>query len=117
MRSSVVLDWRTHVLDVAIGDVIARDLEGALRHDLVLDHVLDLFDRDGMPAARALGLDVCRAVEDLPMGEALLLVDRDVGLAHRRDDLGRVELDLGTVALDDLHGRNPSLLRAAVFEL
>ena len=93
-------------LHVAVRDVVARDREGALGHDLVLYHVLDLLDSDRVATGLGLGLDDVGRVDDLLVAQALLGRHGDVGALDRGDDLVDVERDLGAVALHDLHGKS-----------
>ena len=91
------------VLQVAVDDVLAGHGELVERHELVLDHVLDLLDRHGVTGLLALVLDVEGGEGDLAVLEALVGGDLAVGGCDGVDDLGQVEGDLRTVALDDLH--------------
>ena len=90
-------------LHIAVGDVLARDLERAHIHDRVFDQVLNLLHVHGMAAALADALHFVRNVQDLLFLQAL--VDRDdvVGLCDRRNDLGNIENSLAAIPLDDLH--------------
>ena len=100
-------------LVVAIDDVLARDGVTALRHDLVLDHVLDLFHGHGMARAAAEPLDAVRRQRDLVFGQALLGNDVPVGTLDGVDDLVDVERRLGAAALDDLHAAHTLLASRA----
>ena len=74
-------------LDVAIDDVAASDLKAVEGHDLILDHVLDLLDGDGVAGGLAAIGDVLRGVDHLAIGEALGLLDLAVGALDGVDDL------------------------------
>ena len=100
-------------LVVAIDDVLARDGVTTLRHDLVLDHVLDLFHGHGMARAAAKPLDAMRRQRDLVFGQALLGNDVPVGTLDGVDDLVDVERRLGAAALDDLHAAHTLLASRA----
>ena len=91
------------VLNVAVDDVLAGHLEVVQTHELVLDEVLDLLDRDGVAGLHALVGDVQGGELDLALGEALLGGNLGVGGADGVLDLGDVEGDLRAVSLDDLH--------------
>ena len=94
-------------LNVAIDDVLARDFEAIELHDLVFDEVLDLLDGDGMARFGAGIGDVLGRIGDLTVGQTLRGGNLRIGGGDRVFDLGDVELDFRTVALDDLHGCAP----------
>ena len=91
-------------LQVAVDDVVAGHLELVQAHELVLDHVLNFLHRDGVASLLALLRHVLRGELDLAGAQALALLDLGVGTLDGVDDLLDVERDLGTAALDDLHG-------------
>ena len=91
------------VLQVAVDDVLAGDLEAVERHDLVLDHVLDFLDGDGMARGLALVLHVECRESDLALGQATCLRDLRVCRLDGVDDLVQIEACLRPVAFDDLH--------------
>ena len=90
-------------LHIAVGDVLARDLERAHIHDRVFNQVLDLLHVHGMAAAFADALHFVRNVQDLLFLQALVDRDNVVGLCDRRNDLGNIENGLAAIPLDDLH--------------
>ena len=94
-------------LHVAIDDVTTRDVIAVQSHDLVLDHVLDLLDRDGVARSLATVTDVLGGVDDLTLRQPL--IDRRLGVGTRDGirNLLDIEGNLGTVALDDLHVSHP----------
>ena len=98
------------VLEVAIDDVLARNLELVERHDLVLDHVLDFLDRDRVAGRLAGILDVEGRVLDLARRETLVFGNF---LVRRLDcvcDFREVKNRLGAISLDDLHASLMSLV-------
>ena len=97
-------------LNVAIDDIAAGDLIAIERHDLVLHHVLDLFDRDGVAALFAGLSDVLRGIDHLAIGQALAVANLRVRRLDGTDDFLDIERYLGAAALDDLHERR-SLFR------
>ena len=99
-------------LNVPVDDVAPRDLEAVEGHDLILDHVLDLLNGDGMTRGLAAVGDVLGGIDHLALGEALAVLDLAVGAVDGVDDLLKVEGDLRTAALDDLHCSPPWTRRA-----
>jgi hypothetical protein len=93
------------VLHVAVDDVLAGDLEAVERHDLVLDHVLDFLDGDGVTSLCAFVADIEGSILDLALGQTLGFGDLLVGGLDRVDDLLKIKGDLRAVSLDDLHIR------------
>ena len=93
-------------LHVAIDDVAAGDLEAVERHDLVLDHVLDFLNGNGVAGLLTAIGDVLRGVDDLALGKALAVLHLAVGAVDGVDDLLEIERDLRTASLDDLHDRS-----------
>ena len=91
------------VLHVAVDDVLAGDGEAVEGHELVLDEVLDLLDGHGVAGVRALVLHVVGCELDLAVRELLVGGGLGVRGLDGVHDLLNVELDLGTVPLDDLH--------------
>ena len=94
---------------VAVGDVALGDLKRAVRHDLMLDEVLDLFDRGGAAQPLAGQLHALGDALDLDRRHARVLLCGGVCLGDGGDDLDDVELDLRAVSFDDLHGWQLSL--------
>ena len=88
---------------IAVGDVGLGDLERAVGHDLLFDHVLNFFH--GGTAAQLLTgeLHALGNALDLPRRHAVALFDGGVGLRDGHDDLGNVKRRLSAVALNDLH--------------
>ena len=88
---------------VAVGDVGLGDLERAVGHDLLFDHVLNFFH--GGTAAQLLAgeLHALGNALDLARRHAVALFDGGVGLRDGHDDLRDVKGRLGAVALNDLH--------------
>ena len=88
---------------VAVGDVGLGDLERAVRHDLLFDHVLDLF-HGGAAAGLLTGeLHALGDTLDLARRHARALLDGGVGLRDGHDDLRDIKGRLCTVSLDNLH--------------
>ena len=102
------------ILQVAIDDVLAGHGELVESHELVLDHVLDLLDRDGVAGLAALVLHVERGELDLALLEALVGGDLLIGGGNRVDNLRKIEADFRPVALNNLHLRD-SLGKKGVF--
>ena len=98
------------VLEVAIDDVLARDLELVERHDLILDHILDFLDRDRVAGGLAGIFDVESRVLDLACREALVFGNFLVRRFDCVGDFRKVENCLGAVSLDDLHASLMSLV-------
>ena len=88
---------------VAVGDVGLGDLERAVGHDLLFDHVLNFFH--GGTAAQLLAgeLHALGNALDLARRHAVALFDGGVCLRDGHDDLRDVKGRLGAVALNDLH--------------
>ena len=88
---------------VAVGDVGLGDLERAVRHDLLFDHVLDFF-HGGAAAELLTGeLHALGDALDLARRHARALLDGGIGLRDGHDDLRDIKGRLCTVSLDDLH--------------
>ena len=96
------------VLHVAVGDVVAGDLEGLGGHDLVLHHVLHLFDRHRVTAGGAGVLHLVGDAAHHEGGKPVVLVNDGVGLGDGVDNLSYVERLLRAVALQNLHGSAPT---------
>ena len=94
-------------LNVAVDDVLACDREAAGGHDAVFHHVLDLFDRNGMPARLALLGNLTRGIQNLRIGELLRCRNLLVGTLDGVDDLLYIEDGFRSASLDDLHVNNP----------
>ena len=90
-------------LNIAIDDVVASDLVAVETHDLVLDQILDLLDRNGMAGILACLGDVLSRVDHLAVGKARALLNLQVCSTDGIDDLIDVKDNLGAAALDDLH--------------
>ena len=90
---------------VAVGDVVFCDLICPVRHDLVLDEVLNLFDTERPVHRLTAELHALGDAADLHRRHARVLCDDVVGLGHGRNDLDQIEGSLRAVSLDDLHGR------------
>ena len=90
---------------IAVGDIVLGDLKRAVRHDLVLDQVLDLLDGQGAVHGQTAVFHTLGDAADLHRRHARVLCDDVVGLGHGRDDLDQIEGSLRAVSLDDLHGR------------
>ena len=87
---------------VAISDVALGDLERAVRHDLVLDKVLDLFNRGRAAKALSGELHALGDALDLDGRHASLLIHNVVSLSHCGDDLDDIKFYF-CVALDNSH--------------
>ena len=88
---------------VAVGDVGLGDLERAVGHDLLFDHVLNFFHGGAAAQLLARELHALGDALDLPRRHAVALFDGGVGLRDGHDDLGDIKRRLGAVALNDLH--------------
>ena len=88
---------------VAISDVALSDLERAVRHDLVLDKVLDLLDRGCAAQTLAGELHALGDALDLDGRHASLLVHNVVSLSHCGDDFDDIKFYFCAVALDNSH--------------
>ena len=88
---------------IAVGDIVLGDLKRAVRHDLVLDQVLDLLDGQGTVHGQTAVFHTLGDAADLHRRHARVLCDDVVGLGHGRDDLDQIEGSLRAVSLDDLH--------------
>ena len=88
---------------IAVGDVGLGDLERAMRHDLLFDHVLNFF-HGGAAAELLTGeLHALGDALDLARRHARALLDGGIGLRDGHDDLRDIKGRLCTVSLDDLH--------------
>ena len=90
-------------LNIAIDDVVAGNLVAVETHDLVLDQILNLLNRNSVARVLACLGDVLRRINHLAVGKTRALLDLQVGGANRIDDLIDVKDNLGAAALDDLH--------------
>ena len=91
------------VLEIAVDDVLARDLELVERHDLILDHILDFLDRDRVAGGLAGVLDVEGRVLDLARCQTLVFGNFPVCCFDCVGDLRKIEDCLRAVSFDDLH--------------
>ena len=89
---------------VAVRDVVLGHLEGAVGHDVVLHHVLDLLHGGGAVHLLALQLHGLGDPLDLHRRHPVRLLHSLVGLCDGNDDLGDIEAHLGAVSLNDPHG-------------
>ena len=78
-------------------------LKGAVGHDVVLHHVLDLLHGGGAVHLLALQLHGLRDPLDLHRRHPVHLLHGLVGLGDGDNDLGNIEADLGAVSLYDPH--------------
>lgn len=74
-----------------------------MRHDLVLDKVLDLFNRGRAAKALAGELHALGDALDLDGRHASLLIHNVVSLSHCGDDLDDIKFYFCAVALDNSH--------------
>ena len=93
-------------LDIAVGDIAARDLVGAGRHNGVLHKVLNLLNIHGVAAVIADLLHMVADLDDLLLRQALGFGYDLICLCDSRNDFGNVKDSLAAVALDDLHGNS-----------
>ena len=89
---------------VAVGDVVLGHLKGAVGHDVVLHHVLDLLHGGGAVHLLTLQLHGLRDPLDLHRRHPVHLLHGLVGLGDGDNDLGNIEAHLGAISLDDPHG-------------
>ena len=90
-------------LNIAIDDVVAGNLVAVETHDLVLDQILNLLDRNSVARVLACLGDVLCRVNHLAVGKTRALLDLQVCGTDGIDDLIDVKDNLGAAALDDLH--------------
>ena len=88
---------------IAVGDVALGDLERAVRHDLVLDKVLNLLHRGRAAETLTRDLHALGDALDLDGRHAGVLLRNVVGLAYCGNDLDDIEFHFRAVAFDDLH--------------
>ena len=88
---------------VAVGDVVFCDLIGPVRHDLVLDEVLDLLDTERSVHRLTAELHTLGDAADLHRGQAVCFLDNVIGSCDGGDDLHDIEDGLRAVALDNFH--------------
>ena len=92
---------------IAVGDVLLGDLIGPVRHDLVLDQVLNFFHAQGTVHAKTGIFHALGDAANLHRRQLLVLLDDVVGLRDGGDDLHDIEDGLRTVPLDDFHAGKP----------
>ena len=92
---------------IAVGDIFLGDLKGAVRHDLILDKILDLLDGQTAVHALAADRDALGDAVDLELRQPRGLLDDAVGLADGGADLIQIEHGLGAVPFDDFHSVAP----------
>ena len=80
-------------LHIPIGDVVAGEIVGLHVHQLILDHVLNLFHADRAVERLALVGDVVGDLGDLLAGQAAFSADRVAGLGDSSNDLGNIKRD------------------------
>ena len=93
-------------LDIAVGDIAARDLVGPGRHNGVLHKVLNLLNIHGVAAVIADLLHMVADLDDLLLRQALGFGYDLICLCDGRNDFGNVKDSLAAVAFDDLHGNS-----------
>ena len=91
------------VLEIAVDDVLARDLELVERHDLILDHILDFLDRDRVPGSFAGVLDIEGRILDLTRCQTLVFGNFPVCCFDCVGDFRKIENCLRAVSFDDFH--------------
>ena len=87
---------------VAVADIASGKFKGALRHELILDHILDLFNGNRALHLVAAVLHVVGDIRDLFFRQKRT-VRGIVRLADGVNDFFNVEVLLGPVAFNDLH--------------
>ena len=100
---------------VAISDVAFSDLERAVRHDLVLDKILNLLDRGRSAKALAGDLHALGDALDLDGRHAGVFIHHVVGLCDRGDDLDDIKFYFCAVALDNSHGSSLLFFRSSLY--
>ena len=90
-------------LHVAIDDIGAGEREIAQGHDFVFDHVLNLFDRNGVARGFAALLHAMRSGKNLLFAQTIIFGNVGIRALYGVDDLRYVEDDLRTAAFDDFH--------------
>ena len=94
-------------LDIAVDDVLAGYLVAVQCHDLILDHVLDILDRDRVSCCLAAVAHILGGVDNLAVGQTLVFGCLAVRAPDRVLDLRDIEGNFRSVALDNLHFRSP----------
>ena len=94
---------------IAVGDIALCDLKRAVRHDLILDEILNLLD--GQAAVHLLTLDLHALGDalDLQRRHAFALLGHVVGLTDRSFDFFNVKNGLCAISLNDFHSFSPFL--------
>ena len=100
-------------LDIAVGDIMARNVMGVDVHELVFHHILHLFYADCAVERLALVGNSGCDLNDLLLLQLALAVYRVTGFGNGGDDLGNIKGNFCTVALNDLH-RFSSLKQSTV---
>ena len=88
---------------VAVGDVVFCDLICPVRHDLVLNEVLNLFDTERSVHRLTAELHALGDAADLHRGQPVGFFHDIIGSCDGGDDLHDIEDGLRAVALDNLH--------------
>ena len=88
---------------VAIGDIVLGHFEGAVRHDLVLHHILDFLHGGGTVHPLALQLNRLGDPLDLNRGHAIHIFHGVVRLGDSDDNFGNIKYDLRAISLDNFH--------------
>ena len=89
---------------IAVGDVLFGDLIRAVRHDLVLDKVLNFFHAQRAVHRLARQLHTLGDAANLHRRQPVLFLHNVVRLGDGGDDLHQIKRRLRAVSLDDLHG-------------
>ena len=94
---------------ITIGNIMTRNLESALIHDLILDNILNLFHAEGTVHICHRYLNILRNTAYLKVCHPFTGNDGIIRLCYRGNDLLAVKFYFRTTTLDDLHVKNTLL--------
>ena len=98
-------------LNVTIDDVLASNLKTTQCHDFILNHVLNLFYRNGMSSCFTTILNVLGGIYDLTLCQTLIKRHFFVGSTNSIWNLREIKAHFGTIAFNDLHRIIPLLVK------
>ena len=88
---------------IAVGDIVLGDLKRAVRHDLVLDQVLDLLDGQGTVHGQTAVFHALGDAADLHRRQPVGFFHNVICPCDGGDDLHNIEDGFRAVAFDNLH--------------